>query len=81
MGGWAAASPADDPEVARLLAVLTTAGSAGLTVTEMVMATGRQKTWVYERLAELQPAGVIQKVGQGRYRLAPPPQASGEAGP
>jgi DNA segregation ATPase FtsK/SpoIIIE, S-DNA-T family len=81
MGGWAAPSPAVDPEVARLLAVLTTAGPAGLTVAEMVMASGRQKTWVYERLAELQPTGVVQRAGQGRYRLTPPPQASGEAGP
>jgi S-DNA-T family DNA segregation ATPase FtsK/SpoIIIE len=80
-GSWAAPSPSDDPEVARLLAVLTIAGPAGLTVTEMVMATGRQKTWLYERLAELQPAGVIQKAGQGRYRVTPPPEASEGAGP
>jgi S-DNA-T family DNA segregation ATPase FtsK/SpoIIIE len=70
-GGWAAGEAgAGDPEVARLLAVLANAGPAGLTVTELVVATGRQKTWVYERLAELQPAGLVQRAGQGRYRLA-----------
>jgi DNA-binding IclR family transcriptional regulator len=42
----------------------------GLTVTELVVATGRQKTWIYERLAELQPVGLVERAGQGRYRLA-----------
>jgi DNA-binding IclR family transcriptional regulator len=65
---------ASDPEVARLLAVLANAGPAGLTVTELVVATGRQKTWVYDRLADLQPAGVVQRAGQGRYRLAQHPE-------
>jgi DNA segregation ATPase FtsK/SpoIIIE, S-DNA-T family len=70
-GGWTAGEAgAGDPEVARLLAVLANAGPAGLTVTELVVATGRQKTWVYERLAELQPAGLVERAGQGRYRLA-----------
>ena len=43
-GHWAAGeAAAGDPEVARLLA---NAGPAGLTVPELVAATGRQKTWV-----------------------------------
>jgi DNA-binding IclR family transcriptional regulator len=57
-----------DPEVARLLAVLANAGPAGLTVTDLVVATGRQKTWVYDRLVDLQQAGLVGRVGQGRYR-------------
>jgi hypothetical protein len=57
-GGWAAGEAGDsDPEVARLLAVLANAGPAGLTVPELVGATGRQKTWVYDRLADLQQTG------------------------
>jgi S-DNA-T family DNA segregation ATPase FtsK/SpoIIIE len=74
-GGWTVGEAgASDPEVARLLAVLANAGPAGLTVTELVVATGRQKTWVYDRLADLQPAGVVQRAGQGRYRLAQHPE-------
>ena len=74
-GGWAAGEAADgDPEVARLLAVLANAGPAGLTVTELVVATGRQKTWVYDRLADLQQAGLVERAGQGRYRLAQFPE-------
>jgi hypothetical protein len=69
-GGWAAAQAGDgDPEVARLLAVLANAGPAGLTVTELVVATGRQKTWVYDRLADLQQAGQVERASQGRYHL------------
>ena len=74
-GGWTAGEAgASDPEVARLLAVLANAGPAGLTVTELVVATGRQKTWVYDRLADLQPAGLAERAGQGRYRLAQHPE-------
>jgi DNA segregation ATPase FtsK/SpoIIIE, S-DNA-T family len=70
-GGWAPPeAAASDPEVARLLAVLANAGPAGLTVTELVVATGRQKTWVYDRLAELQQAGQVERAGQGHYHLA-----------
>jgi len=55
--------------VGRLLAVLGNAGPPGLTVTELVVATGRQKTWVYDRLGDLQQTGVVKQAGQGRYRL------------
>jgi hypothetical protein len=73
-GGWAAGEAVDsDPEVARLLAVLANAGPAGLTVTDLVVATGRQKTWVYDRLADLQQTGLVTRAGQGRYRLAQHP--------
>jgi DNA-binding IclR family transcriptional regulator len=50
--------------------VLANAGPASLTVTELVLATGRQKTWVYDRLTDLQQAGLVERAGQGRYRLA-----------
>ena len=70
-GGWAAGEAADgDPEVARLLAVLANASPTGLTVTELVAATGRQKTWVYDRLADLQQVGLVKRAGQGHYHLA-----------
>ena len=45
LGGWAGEAATGDPEVARL-AVVANAGRAGLTVPELVAATGRQKTWV-----------------------------------
>jgi DNA-binding IclR family transcriptional regulator len=54
--------------------VLANAGPAGLTVTDLVVATGRQKTWRYDRLADLQPAGLVQRAGQSRYRLAQQPE-------
>ena len=80
-GGW---TPPEvdgaDPEVARLLAVLANAGPAGLTVPELLVATGRQKTWVYERLADLQQAALVERAGQGRYRLSRPPTGGREAG-
>jgi S-DNA-T family DNA segregation ATPase FtsK/SpoIIIE len=73
--GWAAGEAADgDPEVARLLAVLANGGPGGLTVTELVAATGRQKTWVYDRLADLQQAGLVKHASHGRYRLAQFPE-------
>jgi hypothetical protein len=71
LGGWAAGeAAASDPELARLLAVLANAGPAGLTVTELVVATQRQKTWVYDRLADLQQADLVKRASLGRYRLA-----------
>ena len=79
-GGWTPPQvDGKDPEVARLLAVLANAGPAGLTVTELLVATGRQKTWVYDRLAELQQAAPVERVGQGRYRLCRPPTGGSEA--
>jgi hypothetical protein len=69
-GAWSAGEgDTADPEVTRLLAVLANAGPSGLTVTELVVATGRQKTWVYDRLSDLQQALLVERAGQGRYRL------------
>jgi S-DNA-T family DNA segregation ATPase FtsK/SpoIIIE len=77
-GGWAAGEAGGgDPEVARLLAVLASAGPVGLTATELVVATGRQKTWIYDRLADLQQAGLVGRAGQGRYRLTRHPEPAG----
>ena len=79
-GGWTPPEVGGaDPEVARLLAVLANAGPAGLTVTELLVATGRQKTWVYDRLADLQQAALVERAGQGRYRLCRPPTGGWEA--
>jgi hypothetical protein len=73
-GGWTPPQAGGaDPEVARLLAVLANAGPAGLTVIDLLVATGRQKTWVYDRLADLQQAALVERAGQGRYRLCRPP--------
>jgi hypothetical protein len=80
--GWAAEVAADgDPEVVRMLAVLANAGPVGLTVTELVVATGRQKTWVYDRLADLQQAGLVKHGGHGHYRLAQLPERGSRAVP
>jgi hypothetical protein len=79
-GGWTPPEMGDgDPEVARLLAVLANAGPAGLTVIELVVATGRQKTWVYDRLGDLQQAGVVERAGQGCYSLSEHPMRGGGA--
>jgi hypothetical protein len=79
-GGWTPPEVGGaDPEVARLLAVLANAGPVGLTVTELLVATGRQKTWIYDRLAELQQAALVERAGQGRYRLCRPPTGGWEA--
>jgi hypothetical protein len=79
-GGWAAGEPGGgDPELARLLAVVVNAGPAGVTVAELVVATGRQKTWVYDRLVELQQAGLVERAMQGRYRLTRHPEPGWDA--
>jgi DNA-binding IclR family transcriptional regulator len=61
--------------------VLANGGPGGLTVTELVVATGRQKTWVYERLADLQQAGQIERASHGRYQLAQFPELGSGAVP
>jgi DNA-binding IclR family transcriptional regulator len=63
------------------LAVLANAGPAGRTVTELLVATGRQQTWVSDRLGELQRSGLVERAGHGRYRLARPPTGGWEAVP
>jgi hypothetical protein len=68
-----------DPEVARLLAVLANGGLAGLPATELVVATGRQKTWVYDRLGDLQQAFRVERVGLGRYRFTRHPEPGWDA--
>jgi hypothetical protein len=67
--GWAAGGRSGDPDVERLLDVLAKAGSAGLTVPELEQVVGRRKTWLYDRLAELVRAGVVDRFGHGRHRL------------
>jgi S-DNA-T family DNA segregation ATPase FtsK/SpoIIIE len=78
--GWAAEEAAGgDPDVARLVAVLGNAGPAGLTVAELVVATGRQKTWIYDRLGDLQQAGLVGRASPGRYRLSRHPEPGPDA--
>jgi DNA-binding IclR family transcriptional regulator len=60
--------------------VLANAGPAGLTVPELVAATGRQKTWIFDRLGDLQQAGLVKRAGQGSCRLAQHPMRGGGAG-
>jgi hypothetical protein len=43
------------------------------------VATGRQKTWVYDRLADLQQTGRVGRAGQGRYRLTRYPEPGWDA--
>jgi DNA segregation ATPase FtsK/SpoIIIE, S-DNA-T family len=78
-GRWTPPEVGGEPEVARLLAVLTNAGPDGLTVPELLVATGRQKTWVYDRLVDLQQAALVERAGQGRYRLSRRPTGGWEA--
>ena len=59
--------------------MLANAGPAGLTVIDLLVATGRQKTWVYDRLADLQQASLVERAGQGRYRLSRRPPGGWEA--
>ena len=59
--------------------MLANAGPGGLTVPELVAATGRQKTWIYERLGDLQQGGLIKRAGQGSYSLAQHPMRGGGA--
>jgi S-DNA-T family DNA segregation ATPase FtsK/SpoIIIE len=60
--------PEPDPLEA-LLAALADIGPRGAKVAELAEATGRQKTWVYERLQDLQREGRVTRAGHGRWRL------------
>ncbi|WP_244945105.1 FtsK/SpoIIIE domain-containing protein [Couchioplanes caeruleus] len=58
---------ADDPEQA-LLTALAHAPDDGLTVPELIDATGMRRTWVYDRLQALAAAGDARQVTRGRWR-------------
>ena len=52
-----------------MLAALRAAGPHGAKVAELAQATGRQKTWAYERLQDLARDGHVTRAGHGRWRL------------
>ncbi|BCJ50418.1 hypothetical protein Asp14428_18930 [Actinoplanes sp. NBRC 14428] len=57
----------DDPERALLIA-LGTAPTEGLTVPELIEATGMRRTWIYDRLQALAAVGSARQVTRGRWR-------------
>ncbi|MEU8814942.1 FtsK/SpoIIIE domain-containing protein [Actinoplanes sp. NPDC048796] len=61
-----APSPPSDPEQA-LLAALNLAPENGLTIPELIDATGMRRTWVYDRLQALAAAGNARQVSRGRW--------------
>lgn len=65
--------PMDDgaPE-ALLLAALSHAPEQGISVPELMSATGMSRRWVYYRLRELAEAGHAAQTDQGNWRLASP---------
>jgi hypothetical protein len=48
---------------------------------EIKMQRKSRRYWVYERLAELQQAALVERAGQGRYRHSRPPTGGWEAVP
>jgi S-DNA-T family DNA segregation ATPase FtsK/SpoIIIE len=60
-------SATDDPH-AVLLTALRQAGPEGVSIGELVMATGRGRTWVYERLRELAATGRAVQTIRGHWR-------------
>jgi DNA translocase FtsK/SpoIIIE-like protein len=64
-------NPDDDAE-ATLRAALTAAPGEGISVPELVAATGMSRRWVYYRLRELHAAGHVIKTTRGLWRITPP---------
>jgi len=62
----------DGDPLAALLACLHAAGARGAKVAELAAAIGRAKTWVYERLQDLERQGEVERAGHGRWRLTLP---------
>jgi S-DNA-T family DNA segregation ATPase FtsK/SpoIIIE len=65
-----AAEPDDNPEAA-LWAALPSAPDEGISVPELVAATGMSRRWVYYRLRELAVAGQVTQTARGLWRVAP----------
>jgi S-DNA-T family DNA segregation ATPase FtsK/SpoIIIE len=57
----------NDPEL-ELLTALDEAPDEGLTIRELIGATGMRRTWVYDRLQALAAAGRARQVARGRWR-------------
>jgi S-DNA-T family DNA segregation ATPase FtsK/SpoIIIE len=60
----------DDPDMI-LWSALRHAPPEGLTVPDLMHATGMRRTWVYDRLHEHSTAGNAVQVSRGRWRAAP----------
>ena len=61
-----------NPEAA-LWAALVTAGPRGASIADLMQATGKGRTWVYERLRLLADAGRVIQTLRGHWRAAGPP--------
>ncbi|MFC7278580.1 FtsK/SpoIIIE domain-containing protein [Paractinoplanes rhizophilus] len=61
------AKAADDPEQI-LKTALDQAPDAGLTIPELIDATGMGRTWIYDRLQALAATGRVRQVTRGRWR-------------
>jgi DNA segregation ATPase FtsK/SpoIIIE, S-DNA-T family len=61
--------PNDDPNVA-LWKALRQASDHGLSVHELMAASGMGRTWVYDRLQEHATAGLAVQVSRGRWLAA-----------
>ena len=59
----------DDPE-AILWAALSLAPDEGITVPDLMTATGMSRPWIYLRLRELAERGQVIQVSRGRWRAA-----------
>jgi S-DNA-T family DNA segregation ATPase FtsK/SpoIIIE len=56
-----------DPETA-LWAALSNASTEGVSVAELVRATGKGRTWVYDRLHQWAEIGRVTQTARGRWR-------------
>jgi S-DNA-T family DNA segregation ATPase FtsK/SpoIIIE len=59
--------PDADPEAA-FWAALRTAPDDGLTVADLIRATGKRRTWIYDRLTHHTHTGRITQTSRGRWR-------------
>jgi S-DNA-T family DNA segregation ATPase FtsK/SpoIIIE len=62
--------PEDDPETI-LRTALSRAPEQGVSVPDLVAATGMSRRWVYYRLRELAAAGHVIQTVRGHWRIAP----------
>jgi len=70
-GVWAGGS--GDPEAA-LWAALRRPGQRGVSIADLMEATGKGRTWVYERIRQLADAGLVIQARRGRWRAAGNPE-------
>ena len=62
-----------NPEAA-LWAALVAAGPRGVSIADLMQATGKGRTWVYERLRQLADAGRVIQTIRGHWRAVVPPR-------